>query len=536
MTITLRDYQQDAEDIVRESMMTNSAVLLVLSTGAGKTVIFSDIAKRAAAKGNRVLILAHRDTLIRQASNKLTEYGVEHGIIMAGCTPNPRLRVQVASVQTMVRRIKKHDYHFDLIIIDEAHLSAAKSYGDVVDAIRTVRPGARVLGVTGSPCRLDNKGLGVGFGGMFEHMVVGISIKDLIDRKFLVRPVVYASPTQLDLSSVRTTAGDFNTHDLSDLIDKPQLVGDAVNHYRKICPDVPAVAWCVTVGHARHVADQFNAAGIAAVALSGDDDTGARERALRGLARGTIKVITFCQLLVEGVDCPAIGAIIILRPTKSLASYLQVIGRGLRPHGSKDRCYVLDHAGCTFYHGFADDIRDWSLEGAPKRKKKKKDDEDEVTVVQCPACYACHEPAPTCPACGHVYAVAKQRNVEHVDGDLQEITPEMREAMSRQRRQEQGRAQTVEELIALGHHPKAAEKIVQARAAKQELISALIADMTAWSESTNQYPLPTFGVSFRDIRYMKPKALKDLRARFDAHKAAYLAGDENARIIQSELL
>ena len=184
MTITLRDYQQDAEDIVRESMMTNSAVLLVLSTGAGKTVIFSDIAKRAAAKGNRVLILAHRDTLIRQASNKLTEYGVEHGIIMAGCTPLPRLKVQVASVQTMVRRIKKHDYHFDLIIIDEAHLSAAKSYGDVVDAIRTVRPGARVLGVTGSPCRLDNKGLGVGFGGMFEHMVVGISIKDLIDRKF----------------------------------------------------------------------------------------------------------------------------------------------------------------------------------------------------------------------------------------------------------------------------------------------------------------------------------------------------------------
>lgn len=535
MTITLRDYQQDAEDIVRESMMTNSAVLLVLSTGAGKTVIFSDIAKRAAAKGNRVLILAHRDTLIRQASNKLAEYGVEHGIIMAGCTPNPRLRVQVASVQTMVRRIKRHDYHFDLIIIDEAHLSAAKSYGDVVDAIRTVRPGARVLGVTGSPCRLDNKGLGVGFGGMFEHMVVGISIKDLIDRKFLVRPVVYASPTQLDLSSVRTTAGDFNTHDLSDLIDKPQLVGDAVNHYRKICPDVPAVAWCVTVGHARHVADQFNAAGIAAVALSGDDDTGARERALRGLARGTIKVITFCQLLVEGVDCPAIGAIIILRPTKSLASYLQVIGRGLRPHGSKDRCYVLDHAGCTFYHGFADDIREWSLEGAPKRKKKKKDDEQTVEVLQCPKCYLCHEPAPVCPGCGHVYT-SKARQIAHVDGDLQEITPEMREAMSRQRRQEQGRAQTVEELIALGRHPKAAEKIVQARAAKQELISALIADMTAWSESTNQYTLPTFGVSFRDIRYMKPKALKDLRARFDAHKAAYLAGDENARIIQSELL
>jgi alkanesulfonate monooxygenase SsuD/methylene tetrahydromethanopterin reductase-like flavin-dependent oxidoreductase (luciferase family) len=116
------------------------------------------------------------------------------------------------------------------------------------------------------------------------------------------------------------------------------------------------------------------------------------------------------------------------------------------------------------------------------------------------------------------------------------VTPEMREAMSRQRRQEQGRAQTIEELIALGHHPKAAEKIVEARAAKQDLISALIADMTAWAERTNQYPLPVFGVSFRDIRYMKPKALKELRARFEAHQAAYLAGDLDARKIQPELL
>jgi len=124
----LRDYQSTAEDDVREAMRIAQAVLLVLATGAGKTVIFSDVARRAALKGKRILILAHRDTLIKQASAKLSEYGVAHGIIMAGFTPDHNQLVQVASVQTLIRRLDKVRHQFDLIVIDEAHLSAAKSY------------------------------------------------------------------------------------------------------------------------------------------------------------------------------------------------------------------------------------------------------------------------------------------------------------------------------------------------------------------------------------------------------------------------
>jgi superfamily II DNA or RNA helicase len=214
---------------------------VVLATGAGKTVIFSFIAKSAAEKGKKVLILAHRDQLIKQASRKLRDYEVPHGIIMAGFTPNRHSRVQVASVQTLVRRLDKVKAWFqpDIIVIDECHLSAAASYRKILDAF----PDALILGVTGSPCRLDNKPLGKEYGGIYDHMIEGISIRDLISRGFLVRPVVYAPAEQLDLSGIKKSMGDYDTTELAAVVDKPKITGSAVAHYKKICPGVPAIAW-----------------------------------------------------------------------------------------------------------------------------------------------------------------------------------------------------------------------------------------------------------------------------------------------------
>lgn len=527
--IRLRDYQNDFVHKVRLAYRDGAkAVLLVAATGAGKTVVFSHIANGASRKGNRVLILAHRDTLIKQASRKLDDNSVTHGIIMAAFTPNPRRLVQVASVQTLVRRLDKMKEAedkaaaqaraeaaragktpeevdaaeaaarkatgFDLIVIDEAHLSAAASYMK----IRSYWPNALVLGVTGSPIRLDGKGLGVNAGGMFDFLVQGISIRQLIEQGYLVRPVVYASKESIDLSGIKKIGGDFDEAALADVMDKPKITGSAIEQWRKICPDVPAVAWCVNVAHAQHVAAEFNAAGIPAVALSGDDDTPARDRALAGLAAGTIKIITFAMLLVEGVDCPAIGAVILLRPTMSLSSYLQVIGRGLRtiyaegmpldtpeqrhaailagPKGPK--CYVLDHADLWRRHGMADDEREWSLEGQPK-KKSKKDEKPTETLVQCDrggcgcvwnpkdpgevaegrAAYRrafghdAPEEASCCPACGHPREI-KVRKLEHADGDLVEVTREAAAAAAaakaKERKKEIREAKTLEDYERIG--------------------------------------------------------------------------------------
>lgn len=465
--VALRDYQEDFVAKVRARFAAKiMAVLLVAATGAGKTVVFSFIARSAASKGNRVLILAHRDTLIKQASRKLADYGVQHGIIMAGFTPNRLRKVQVASVQTLIRRLKQYKGdEFDLIVIDEAHLSAAKSYLDIAKHF----PKARILGVTGSPIRLDGKGLGRESGGLFDEIVMGITIRQLIEQGYLVRPVVYAAPIKVDLSDVKKVGGDYDTDALAAVMDKPKITGSAIDNWKRICPGVPAVAWCANVSHAQHVAEEFNAAGIPALMLSGESTSEERDRALKRLEDGSLKIITFAMLLVEGVDCPAIGAVILLRPTMSLSSYLQVIGRGLRtiyakgfdldaPEGrfaaiaagpKGDRCFVLDHAGMTLKHGFADEDREWSLEGVPKAKGKKKEKEKTLDLAQCPKCYLVHEPGPTCPGCGHVYE-AKVRKLEYAEGDLEEVTPEMREAMKAQRQREVRSLKTIEDLQAYG--------------------------------------------------------------------------------------
>lgn len=452
------------------------------------TVIFSYIAKSAAAKQSRVLILAHRDQLIKQASAKLKQNDVGHGVIMAGFTPNPRRLVQVASVQTLVRRVdkmKEAGVGFDLIICDECHLSASKSYRTIFAAF----PSARLLGVTGSPIRLDGKGLGTHAGGSYDLLIEGPNIKQLIDEGFLVRPAVFASKVQIDLSAVKKTAGDYDSEALSNVMDKPVITGSAIEHYKKICPGVPAVAWCVSVAHAIHVAEQFNAAGIPALALSGANDSAERDKALADLTSGKIKVITFAMLLVEGVDCPAIGAVILLRPTMSLASYLQTIGRGLRTiyadgmdletiEGRKaaiaagpkgDRCFVLDHAGLCFRHGLPDEVREWSLDGTVKKTGKKKAD-PEVKVLQCKKCWLCHDPAPVCPACGYVYEV-KARELNEVAGELTEITKEMSALLRSQRMSEQSSARSLAELEALGakrgYKPSWAKNVFQARSRKR---------------------------------------------------------------------
>jgi superfamily II DNA or RNA helicase len=358
----LRDYQERAtSDIWQSYASGRRAPLLQLATGAGKTIIFAEITRRAWHKNNRVLIVAHRHELVEQAAAKLMAVGIMPGIIAAGTRPNRDAPVQVASIQTAIRRDPVAGTK--LMIVDEAHHSAAPSYR----TLAAMLPDARLLGCTATPSRLDGKGLGVHAHGLFDDLITGATVKELTDAGWLCPAKVYVAKTRLDLRHVRTVAGDYHQGQLAAAVMAADLAGDAVKEYRRLADHQPATVFCVTVAHAEATALAFHAAGYRTGCVHGALPRGERDRLIRGLGSGEIEVLTSCEILGEGVDVPVIGAAILLRPTQSLTVYLQQVGRGLRPAPGKSHLTVLDIAGNALVHGLPDEVHRWSLDAAPKR-------------------------------------------------------------------------------------------------------------------------------------------------------------------------
>lgn len=441
--ITLRPYQQQTVDSIRQAYIDQcKAPLAVLPTGGGKTVVFSHIAASTSARGKRVCILVHRIELLRQTSSALLKSNVNHGLINANFTPNLTALVQVASVQTLAQRLHKMPYEFDLIIVDEAHHATAGTWKKIINRF----PKARVLGVTATPIRGDGNCLGVSGGGLFDQLIMGPQIQELIDLGYLVKPIVYGCKEKIDLTGVRTKMGDYDKEEIARRVDKPMITGSAVKHYTQLCPGTPAVVFCVSIKHAQHVAEEFRNAGYRAYSVDGTMEDAQRKRILNGLGNGSVQIVTSCDIISEGTDIPAIGCAILLRPTQSLGLYLQQVGRALRPCDGKEHAIILDHVGNVINHGMPEEPREWSLDGTNfKRKKKKGDDEPLVKVKQCESCYATHPPAPKCPQCGFVYEVVGKK-LEEVDGTLTQITAN---DLKRKRQIEEAKAQTLEELEAL---------------------------------------------------------------------------------------
>lgn len=452
--IALRPYQHDSVEKLRAKYASGRrAPLLVLPTGGGKTFVFTFIASSAVARGSRVLILVHRQELLRQSSESLASMSVAHGRIAQGQPMNFREAVQVASVQTVIRRfdiMAKAAWEPDLIIVDEAHHATAGSWRQVIEQW----PKARVLGVTATPCRMDGKGLGIEAGGVFDEIVIGPEISLLTELGYLSPADVYAPPMAADLSGLRTRAGDFEREESAARMDKPTVTGDAVAHYARLCNGVPAIAFCVSVAHADHVAEQFRSAGWKAEAVDGGMDDGTRKARIADLAAGRLNVLTSCDIISEGTDIPVVGAAILLRPTQSVGLYLQQVGRALRPYPGKASAVILDHVGNVARHGLPDDSRDWSLDGRKKKSRAANDNEGPPPPLTCTQCFRqMRQPAPpVCPHCGQALAAAKNRmdKLEHAPGELKKIGAEERESMRKNRMKEQSSAHSLESLVALG--------------------------------------------------------------------------------------
>lgn len=455
MPLSLRPYQAQAIEDLRCAYRSGArAPLLVLPTGGGKTHVFSAVTHGASSKGLRVLILVHRRELIRQASRKLDQLRVPHGVIAAGFPASDAL-VQVASVQTLARR--SIDWQPSLIVIDEAHHAVAGSWAQIIarwpDALR--------LGVTATPMRKDGRGLGAAF----DRLVLGPSVEQLVSGGFLTAARIFAPPIKADLSQLRARAGDYTPEDAAAAMDRPTITGDAIEHYRRHANGLPAIAFCCTVAHAEAVAADFRAAGFRAQTILGCHPADHRDQLIADLGSGALQILVSVDVVSEGTDIPVVAAAILLRPTQSEALYLQQVGRVLRPAEGKAHALILDHCGNVLRHGFPDDHRDYGLDD--RRRRMARSGPPAPAVRQCTECFAAFKPQPLCPVCG-ASTQPSAREISKQEGELRELKRAEVQLRAKAQRREVGRARTLAQLLSIaqerGYSPGWAYRLHQARA------------------------------------------------------------------------
>lgn len=463
--ITLREDQEDVRTKLRVALRSSSSVLTFAPTGFGKTVLAAKLLELLFKAGKRAIFCVHRVDLITQTAKTFERVGIPFSYVAAGYPYNPYHRIFIASIATLQNRLGKIPAEY--VLVDEAHLSAAAGWAKV--ALHYKGTGAKLIGLTGSPERLDGKPLG----DVWDTLVMGPSVRWLIENGHLSRYRAF-SPAALDLSRVRTRNNDYLPSEIDDLMAGKAVLAGAVTHWQKFAKGMRTIAFTPSIARSEQLAAEFRANGIMAVALDGNTDTADRRAAFMGFADRQIDVIVNCQLFCEGFDLAAqvdrdvtIEAVLDYSPSQSVARHLQKHGRGLR---KKDKpAVLLDLVGGFARLGFPDDEREWSLEG---RKKSDR----EVESMLCPSCYASHRPARKCPECGHVYEAKPRealggRALEEVAGDLEEINVD---ALRQQRRSEQVSAKSLDELVSLAtargykSPEKWAAHVFTARASKQK--------------------------------------------------------------------
>lgn len=395
----LRDYQIRSIEALRASVQAgNWAPLLVLPTGSGKTIIARAIIESAVEKGHKVLFLAPRRELIFQASEKLANAGVEHGIYMSGERRRMFAPVQVASIPTLHRRMQTLGKTAlpiaNLVLVDECHLSLNASTQEVLAEY----PNVVKIGLTATPARSDGKGMGR----YYDDLLIGASVRELTDDGYLV-PVKYFGGKKADLSDVKIQMGDYNAKQLGDKMDDIVLIGDVVTNWLRIAPDRKTVVFAVNVKHAIHLCERFREAGVVAEHIDAKTPNEDRRAILNRVKSGDTQVITSVEVLSLGWDCPPISCAVIARPTKSIARYLQAAGRILRPYPGKADAILIDHGGCVSEMGFIDDEFPWSLDGNSKVQDRKEVKIRKVAKdIECQECGHVFTGSGICPACGHM--------------------------------------------------------------------------------------------------------------------------------------
>ena len=410
----LRAYQQEVFDKAIIALKTCKGVCIVLPCRSGKTWLMKAFCEKVIAKNKKVLILAHRKILLRQHSKFIKN-------------------VRFASVFTEVNHLGEYDPP-DLIIIDEAHISAAESYQKVCSFYKC----KRIL-FTATAKRLDNKPLN-----LCDVIINGISADELIKLGYISPYDLYAPKLNVDLSKIKMSGADFNNEELSATMCDKKIYGDIIKYYRELADGKQAIAYCVNIKHSKSICELFNDNNIPAIHIDATTPEKQRDKAIEEFKSGKYQILCNCNLISEGITLPECECCLLLRPTQSETLYIQQSCRCLTPVINK-RAVIIDYVGNCYAHGMPTEQRIYTLNSSIKIRNASR--EEDVIVRQCKNClkvYAGNNRI--CPYCHFDNGKTLKEIEQDVNAELERIT----EINRKYARMEVGMARTESELIAIG--------------------------------------------------------------------------------------
>lgn len=419
------------------ALSTPGNVLIQADTGSGKTRVLVAIAEQY----DNVLIIAHRNALVAQLSLEFAKAGLCHGMLAAKATIRRTAVLHrrklgksllsantsrfVCSIDTIISKARRNELAIDtdeewLIVFDECHHAVEENkWGNLLNLFKN----CRVVGATATPSRLDGVPLRKGKGGIFDSLIQAKSLKEnsvetLIKQGFLSPFKCYGIESRLDDNALKLGKHDYTNESLIRETKKhvQQMAGDAVEHYKRLADKKQAVAFCVSIEIAKQTADAFKKAGVSAAAIHSKMSRTEIDSIFDLFESKQIQVLCNVDMTGEGVDIPAIEALIMLRKTASLTLYRQWVGRSLRPCVGKEYAIIIDHADNIRKHGLPDKPINWSLDGPPAEQKS--------NLVECEKCgflFKAWEKA--CPECGELLLSnsGQGKDVKYIDTQLVEV-------------------------------------------------------------------------------------------------------------------
>lgn len=404
MAYQLRNYQEELIVKIRQSLAKGHRHIIVQSPPrTGKTVVMAEIAKRATDRGNAVCFIIHRKEVLEQAKATFKEQGVDPTLLEAGM------------VQSLTRHVDAMQAP-EVILIDEAHHALAKSYTRILEAF----PSAYVLLFTATPVRTGRNQLDQ----IADDIIVGKSIKELTEQGFLA-PFKYYAAKDKDVDDKklrRSSTGDYVTASIEEAVSH-KIYSHTVDEYLAKADDKQAVVYTYSVEAANHLATEFNGRGITAAAIDATTPAQVRDTAVQKFRDQQLKVLVNVNLFTEGIDLPNVDCVIMVRPTMSLALYMQFSMRCLNPRPGKT-AVIIDQVGNWERFGLPNSDRDWKALAKSKAGPTKALKKGGVQVIQCPDCFGVVEKSEVednaCPLCGYSPLV-KKRGYSEQKAELTEI-------------------------------------------------------------------------------------------------------------------